>query len=76
MAKRTRKTMPKATVTAEPGTIALPKMVVLATVDNDLGLIARGAAVIQAQKAANEMGVTVYIRHPVTDAVLATVKPE
>ena len=50
-------------------------VVVLATLDADLGLVPSEKAKAEAQVAANEVGQTVTLRDPTTDKVLATVKP-
>ena len=50
--------------------------VLLATADTELGLVPSKTASAQAQKAANEEGKSVTVRHPVTDKVLATIMPQ
>jgi len=49
--------------------------VMLATADNDFGLVSSRTAKSRAQKLANEEGKTVTLRHVVTDRVLGRVKP-
>src|SRR5262245_15468276 len=50
--------------------------VLLATADNDLGMVPAKTAGKAAQKAANEEGKAVTVRHPVTDKVIAKVLPK
>ena len=47
----------------------------LATADTDLGLVPAPQAKRRARQAANEIGKPVTVRDPLTDAVVATVKP-
>jgi hypothetical protein len=49
--------------------------VMLATEDNDLGLVEANTATRRAQKHANETGKPVTVRHPVTDKLLAKILP-
>jgi hypothetical protein len=49
--------------------------VLLSTVTADLGLIEAGVAKLRAQQLADEAGVVVFLRDPVSDAVIARVRP-
>lgn len=52
-----------------------PRMVALATEDEDLGMVAAADADQHAKEYANEQGCTVYLRDPLTDEVLSEVNP-
>jgi hypothetical protein len=47
----------------------------LSTQNQDLGIFPNSTAEVIAREEATKMGVTVYMRDPVTDAVLKEVKP-
>jgi hypothetical protein len=49
--------------------------VLLATADTDLGLVPASTAKAEAEKIASATGKTVTVRDPVSDKVIATVKP-
>jgi hypothetical protein len=49
--------------------------VLLATTDGDIGLVPVGKALKQALDLARELGVAVTLRDPVTDKIIASVKP-
>ena len=49
--------------------------VMLATEDHDLGLVLEECAQVIAQDYAHESGLTVYLRDPVNDEIVATFNP-
>jgi hypothetical protein len=52
-----------------------PDAVMLATVNNDFGLVPAETAQREAQSLADEEGQVVYLRHPETDQVLGKATP-
>jgi hypothetical protein len=52
-----------------------PTAILLATANNDFGLVPADTAQREAQSLADQEGAVVYLRHPETDKVLGKAKP-
>jgi hypothetical protein len=61
---------------ADQSITRLPQQVLLATEDKDLGIVGSDHALSAARDYADTFKKTVYVRDPVSDAVLRVVRPD
>jgi hypothetical protein len=72
-AARVRK--PSARAAKKTAAPVVPQIIALATQDADLGMVEAATAQEEAQRAADEVGTTVFLRDPTTDEVLGSASP-
>jgi hypothetical protein len=64
------------TLPASPLESPMPRIVLLATLEaGDLGLVPRSRAVRLAREQADNSGLPVWIRHPISDTVIRVIRP-